>query len=219
MTTGYDDWAHIVCGVEWDLNPESTFTYRDQTISFADYYRLIYGDSTRVKHLDQPLLKVVASKDKPEDSPRLLMPELCRLSGVMDKMRSNGKDRELIHAHKLYTEEYKKEVNNFTHKIVTDKETRERLTKLNIKVNKGLVKVPARTLPSPLFRFRKGVFNVETSHWSDLLRKNKLWSTKQPLTNWCVLFPTRRDNFLNDVLEKMLQFGTSIGMSVCRPER
>lgn len=82
ITRYNSDKTYILEGVDFDKNPQSTFTTKEGPTTYADYYKNKYGKSISN---DQPLL---IHKDN-KDNIIHLIPELCYLSGITDNMRAN----------------------------------------------------------------------------------------------------------------------------------
>lgn len=96
-----------VSSIDFDKTPASTFPRRkrrehkyaeaeEELISFYDYYQETHGIT--IRHMEQPLLKVVEKRRRPTDGVQVeeiiyLVPELCVLAGMTEEMRTNGQLR------------------------------------------------------------------------------------------------------------------------------
>ena len=89
MTT-YNKKTYRVDGVDWNQHPTDTFEQRGQAISFMDYFRQRY--KAEISSTTQPML---VSNPKARDirrgvkTPFLLVPQLCRMTGLNDTMRAD----------------------------------------------------------------------------------------------------------------------------------
>lgn len=93
VLTRYNNKTYIVDDVAWDTCPRDTFQTMDgSAISFVDYYKKQYDIS--IENDSQPLLvhrKSIKSADSSGKVDRMicLVPELCFLTGLTDKMRAD----------------------------------------------------------------------------------------------------------------------------------
>ena len=71
-----------VSGIDFEKSPLSTFDYKGQIISFAEYYMRIY--KIKIQNNNQPLL---VHKDRKTNREIFLIPELALLTGLTEKQR------------------------------------------------------------------------------------------------------------------------------------
>lgn len=90
VLTDYNNKTYRINDIEFEKSPKETFSLKGENISFLDYYYKKYN--LRIRDPDQPLL---LSKPR-ERSIRagasdviVLIPELCRATGLDDIMRNN----------------------------------------------------------------------------------------------------------------------------------
>lgn len=93
VLTGYNNRTYRIDDIDFTSSPTSTFKGKnEQDVSYIEYYR----DRYRIKIYDpkQPML-VSRPKNKDIRGGRsgmiFLVPELCRLTGLTDKQRTNFK--------------------------------------------------------------------------------------------------------------------------------
>lgn len=90
VLTAYNNKTYRVDDVNYEKTPESTFDTKNGPISFVDYYKTHYN--IIIRDMKQPLL---VSKAKGRDIRGgsheiiLLIPELCRSTGLTEQMRTN----------------------------------------------------------------------------------------------------------------------------------
>lgn len=90
VLTGYNNKTYRVDDVDFDASPSSTFETKTGHKSIVEYYNERYN--LKIKDPKQPLL---VSKPKAKDvrgnkdQVLLLVPELCRATGLTDKQRAN----------------------------------------------------------------------------------------------------------------------------------
>lgn len=102
VLTGYNNKTYRVDDVDFDASPSSTFETKTGNKSIVEYYNERYN--LKIKDPKQPLL---VSKPKAKDvrgnkeQVLLLVPELCRATGLTDKQRANFtmmREREFFHS-------------------------------------------------------------------------------------------------------------------------
>lgn len=91
VLTDYNNRTYRVDDVKFDMSPLSKFSTRDGEINFVDYYKKKYQIS--IRDTKQPLISsMVKDKDirgNVKEQEVLLIPELCRATGMTDQMRAN----------------------------------------------------------------------------------------------------------------------------------
>ncbi|CAL8124961.1 unnamed protein product, partial [Orchesella dallaii] len=104
VMTGFNCRTYQVDDIDWGLNPTSTFDLKGTKTTFADYYHNRYN--IIIQDRQQPLL---VSRPKKRDlhrgqsGPILLIPELCRMTGLTDEMRANYQLMQVLATH-LHTD-------------------------------------------------------------------------------------------------------------------
>lgn len=90
VLTGYNNKTYRIDDVDFTMSPMSSFTTKDGDVSFYDYYKSKYN--IQIRDPGQPLLvsKATARDIRAGMSETIsLIPELCRATGLNDKMRSD----------------------------------------------------------------------------------------------------------------------------------
>ena len=114
----YNNKTYRVDDIDWEKNPQSTFSTRSGEVSFVQYYENAYNK--KIADMEQPLLVSMPKKRvswcqcvclsvccacatlgsillfictqdqrRGMDGPILLIPELCHMTGLTDEMRSD----------------------------------------------------------------------------------------------------------------------------------
>lgn len=90
VLTDYNNKTYRVDDVDYNTSPSSTFETKTGPISFVDYYRTKYNIT--IRNSTQPML-VTRSTDRQrrggEAETILLIPELCRPTGLTDQQRND----------------------------------------------------------------------------------------------------------------------------------
>lgn len=90
VMTHYNKKTYRVDGIDFTLNPNSTFHLRkeDRDITYVEYYRTRYN--VKIGNTSQPLLISQPSRrdiNRGDDQPVFLIPELCGMTGLSDEQR------------------------------------------------------------------------------------------------------------------------------------
>lgn len=211
VITTYDETVHTVTGVNFSLTPESLFDFQGQSVSYAEFYSSRYGQKAEITHFDQPLLKTTGGS-------QFLIPELCKLFGITPKMWADSNVKNMIKWSHSPTMVYKQKVQNFTNKLVTERETRQKLLQFNIRVDEDFLNVVGRVLPPPMLRFKKGSFTVLDDCWSETVKTTPLLRTGHSLNNWVILIPGKlKEEFEHEVFKNMLRLAQNMGMASSNP--
>lgn len=92
VLTAYNNKTYRIDDVDFDQSPKHTFSTNNGNISFVDYYKNKHN--INIRDVNQPLLisKASARDIRAGLSETIsLIPELCRATGLNDRMRSDFK--------------------------------------------------------------------------------------------------------------------------------
>lgn len=90
VLTDYNNKTYRIDDIDWTKSPKDEFDTKGGKESFANYYFRRY--QIRIRDLNQPLLMSKAKERDirgGRDQIIALIPELCRVTGLSDKMRNN----------------------------------------------------------------------------------------------------------------------------------
>nr|XP_055091655.1 piwi-like protein 1 isoform X6 [Symphalangus syndactylus] len=141
VLTKYNNKTYRVDDIDWDQNPNSTFKKADGSeVSFLEYYRKQYNQE--ITDLKQPVLVSQPKRRRGPGGtlpgPAMLIPELCYLTGLTDKMRNDFNVMKDLAVHtRLTPEQRQREVGrliDYIHKIEVDDRTEGYLRVLQQKV-------------------------------------------------------------------------------------
>ena len=90
VMTAYNKRTYRIDDVDFNMTPRSTFHLRkeDRDISYMEYYKNRYQQN--IRNDTQPLLvsrPTRKDKNRGDDQPVYLVPELCGMTGITDDMR------------------------------------------------------------------------------------------------------------------------------------
>ncbi|NXC19686.1 PIWL1 protein, partial [Corythaeola cristata] len=195
VLTKYNNRTYRVDDIDWDGNPQCTFRKADGSeISFVDYYKRQYNQE--ITELNQPVL-ISQSKRKRGTmmpGPVVLIPELCFLTGLTDKMRNDFNMMKDLAMHtRLPPEQRQREIGrliDYVQKYATLKSSG----------------VDFLSLP-----YLQLNYNPQFADWSKETRGVPLICPK-PLDNWLLLYTRRNFDTANTLLQNLFKVTPSMGI-------
>ncbi|KAH0619368.1 hypothetical protein JD844_019417, partial [Phrynosoma platyrhinos] len=150
VLTRYNNKTYRIDDIAWDSNPQDTFTKSDGTeITFVDYYKKQY--SQEITDLNQPVL---ISQPKRRRGPGgdvpgviVLIPELCYLTGLTNKMRSDFSVMKDLSVHtRLAPEQRMREVGKLINYINQDDNVQKELRDWGLSFESNLLSFSGRVV-------------------------------------------------------------------------
>ncbi|XP_037029496.1 protein aubergine-like [Bradysia coprophila] len=222
VLTAYNNKTYRIDGIDFKMSPKETFDTRDGgKISFVQYYKDKYHLS--IRDANQPLL---VSKSKERDrrggEPELilLVPELCRATGLTDNMRG---DHRLMSAVAVYTRLAPKaridRLNAFNQRLQNTAESTLNLKEWNFTLDKNMVQVNGRQLANEkiVFGNNKTAVTNHEADWSREFRNISMY-TSQHLKNWVVIVPQRKRREAEDFIGILQRAGSGMRYEVVKPQ-
>ncbi|XP_061116607.1 piwi-like protein 1 [Conger conger] len=209
VLTKYNNKTYRIDDIAWDHTPNNTFKRGDTEISFKNYYKTQYGldiaDGNQVLLISR--VKRVGpaqgpAGDRPQ-GPAMLVPELCYLTGLTDKMRSDFNIMKDLSSHtRLNPEQRENRLSRFITNIHKNTEAQMELNTWGLNFDNKLVNIQARVLPAE--RIVQGPktyeYNPWMADWSKEMRGLPLIRCLS-LDSW-LMFHTRRNA---DMAQALLQ--------------
>jgi len=223
VLTKYNNKNYRVDDIAWDLTPTSTFcTSKGETISYVDYYKTQY--KITIKDELQPMLihrpKKATQRNQRDkegaDKVICLVPELCFLTGLSDKLRADFRAMKEIKDHACLPPDKRIScIEEFLHRINTSPEAKVELLKWGLEVDSSSCQVTARQFPPE--KVMVGGQQVFTcGPQADFSREVTRSNVIRPvmINNWLLVF-TRRDvvkaeNFFKKLLEVCRKLGVEL---------
>lgn len=209
VLTDYNNKTYTVSDVSFETTPQSTFDTKSGPTSFVQYYQQKYN--IRIRDPRQPML---LSRAKKRDlragcsENMALVPELCRVTGLTDQMRS---DFRMMRAMSDYTrlnpDRRIERLETFNRRLQTTPESSEVFKIWQMELDKRLVEIPGRMLPQELIFFSvqsSGIPAGEKADWTQAFRSNPMFSSVS-LNRWFLIVPSRASREANDFLGCMIQ--------------
>ncbi|XP_037033212.1 protein aubergine-like isoform X2 [Bradysia coprophila] len=220
VLTAYNNKTYCIDDVDFDKSPSDTFATREGDITFMQYYRDKY--QLTIRDPGQPLL---ISKLKERDlrggqtENILLIPELCRATGLTDNMRS---DHRLMSAVAIYTRLAPKarveRLNAFNQRLQNTTESVNNFKEWNFVLDKDMVQVNGRQLPNEkiLFGGNKMAVTNQEADWSREFRNISMY-TAMHLKKWVVIVPQRKRREAEDFIGILQKAGVGMRYEIAKP--
>uniref|UniRef100_A0A182LZC8 Uncharacterized protein n=1 Tax=Anopheles culicifacies TaxID=139723 RepID=A0A182LZC8_9DIPT len=219
----YNQKMYRVCDVEYEITPMSTFpTKEGENITFVDYYKKQYNITIRDPR--QPMLLTKANDRLVRlgmDKPVLLVPELCRMTGITEDMRRDFQLMRAIADHtRLGADKRIQRLERFNERL-QGAASRQVFQFWKTELDRRLVELPARTLRPEAIMFNlsgstEGKPAGPEADWSQLLHRNQMFKSI-PLQRWYVVCERGKESLVKDFLGCMKQAGAGMKFSIAEP--
>ncbi|XP_049435036.1 piwi-like protein 1 [Epinephelus fuscoguttatus] len=220
VLTKYNNKTYRVDDIAWDHTPKNTFTRGDKDISFRDYYKTQY--SLDISDLNQPLLishvKKVGPVGGPPPGPAMLIPELCYLTGLTDKMRADFNIMKDLSSHtRLSPEQREGRLTRFVTNIQKDSDAQAELDKWGLNFDKQLLSLTGRVLPAErIFQGPKSYeYDPWAADWAKEMRGVPVISSPQ-LNSWLIFYTHRNANEAQSLLQTLSKVCGPLGIRIQR---
>ncbi|KAM4577685.1 piwi-like protein 1 [Odontesthes bonariensis] len=220
VLTKYNNRTYRIDDIAWDHTPNNTFKKGETDISFKNYYKTQYG--LDINDGNQALLishvKKMGPAAGPPPGPAMLVPELCYLTGLTDKMRSDFTIMKDLSLHtRLSPEQREKRLERFISNIQQNAEAQAELDKWGLCFDKQLLNLTGRVIGGErIFQGSKSFdYNPQTADWSREMRGVPLISAP-PLNNWFMFHTRRNANEAQSLLQTLGKVSGPLGLRIQR---
>lgn len=221
VLTKYNNKTYRVDDIAWDHTPNNTFKRGDTEISFRNYFKTQYGlditDGNQVM-LVSHVKKKMGPGGGPPPGPAMLVPELCYLTGLTDKMRADFNIMKDLGTHtRLGPEDREKRLNRFVMNIQKNSEAQSELDKWGLSFDKQLLQLNGRVLP--VERLSQGQRSYEYEQWSADWAKEMRGIpiiSAPPLANWLLFYTRRNGNEAQNLTSSLSKVCGPLGIRIQR---
>ncbi|XP_072206985.1 piwi-like protein 1 [Excalfactoria chinensis] len=215
VLTKYNNRTYRVDDIDWDANPQCTFRRADGSeISYIEYYKRQYNQE--ISDLNQPVL-ISQSRRKRGNmmvGPVVLIPELCYLTGLTEKMRNDFNMMKDLAVHtRLAPEQRKREIGKLIEYMKKDECVQKELRDWGLSFDSSLLSVTGRVVQAEKILQAGNVFdyNPQFADWSRETRVAPLIRAK-PLDNWVLIYTRRNYDAANTLLQNLFKVTPSMGI-------
>nr|XP_046242705.1 piwi-like protein 1 [Scatophagus argus]XP_046242706.1 piwi-like protein 1 [Scatophagus argus]XP_046242707.1 piwi-like protein 1 [Scatophagus argus] len=220
VLTKYNNKTYRIDDIAWDHTPSNTFKRGDTDISFKNYYKTQYGldisDGNQVLLISH--VKRMGPAGAPPPGPAMLVPELCYLTGLTDKMREDYRImKDLTEYTRLSPEQRNQRLNRFVTNIHKNADAQAELDKWGLIFDKTLLKLTGRVLPGEtIFQgSRSYVYSPMAADWTREMRGVPVISAP-PLESWLLFYTRRSGNEAQSLLQTLSKVSGPLGIRLNR---
>ncbi|XP_063807044.1 piwi-like protein 1 isoform X1 [Pseudophryne corroboree] len=219
VLTKYNNKTYRVDEIAWNMSPESTFKKADGSeISFLDYYKNQYNLVIRDRR--QAMIVSIPRKPKPgvTDGAIVLVPELCNLTGLTDRMRSDFNVMKSLAVHtRLPPDQREQQLGRFLKYIHKDDSVQKELCDWGLNFDTKLLQFTGRVAPPEkiLLSGRTAEYNPQFADWSRDVRGQTLISTRD-LNNWLLVYTRRNYDAANALLQNLYKITQQMGIRMSK---
>ncbi|XP_068616765.1 piwi-like protein 1 isoform X2 [Brachionichthys hirsutus] len=221
VLTKYNNKTYRIDDIAWDHTPNNTFKKGDKDVTFKDYYKSRYGldiaETNQVLLVSQ--LKKLGPAGAPPPGPAMLVPELCYLTGLTDKMRSDFNVMKDLAVHTRLTPDQREgRLNRFVTNIHRDADANAELDKWGLSFDKELLSLRGRVLPPEKIVQGPRSYNYDprAADWSREMRGLALLNPP-PLDDWLMFHTRRNSNEATALLQTLPKVAGPMGIRLNRP--
>ncbi|KFQ17384.1 Piwi-like 1 [Merops nubicus] len=215
VLTKYNNRTYRVDDVDWDASPQCTFRKADGSeISYVDYYKKQYNQE--ITDLNQPVL--ISQSKRRRGSvmtvPVVLIPELCFLTGLTEKMRNDCNMMKDLAVHtRLPPEQRQREVGKLIDYIQKDDSVQKELQDWGLSFDSNLLSFSGRVVQAERILQSGNAFdyNPQLADWTKETRGVPLICSK-PLDNWLLVYTRRSYESANTLLQNLFKVTPSLGI-------
>jgi aubergine-like protein len=223
VMTRYNNETYRIDDIAWEQHPTDSFESRKGgPLTFIQYYQDKYGRT--IRDGKQPLIVSMPTKQDQRAgivTPRLLVPELCNMTGLTDDQRA---DFNLMKAMGEYTrqdpEKRTRALKQFATRLENSVKAKEVMAKWNLRFSQDLASFRARCLdPEEILGAGSSKFKykVDNADWSPAFRQWKQLSAPV-LKKWVVLYPPKSGDSTKEFISCMKKVSPSLGMVIDQPK-
>jgi len=222
VLTKYNNLSYKIDGINWDMNPESTFTNsKGETMSFIDYYKRQYN--LDIQDRKQPLLINRPNKkalvEAEADRTICLVPELCTMTGLTDAMRSDFRVmQDVAKITRITPQARANTIDKFIKRIKSNPEAHKLITDWGMDISNDTLPLTARVLPPETLFFAKGKREVvgPKGEWNRAATTSVL--TAVNVTKWAIFFPEKVKTQVQNFCKEMQRVAARMGITMANPK-
>ncbi|XP_001352313.3 protein piwi isoform X1 [Drosophila pseudoobscura] len=221
VLTDYNNKTYRINDVDFAQSPKSTFSCKGKDVSFIEYYLTKYN--IRIRDHNQPLL-ISKNKDKAQkinaSEVVVLIPELCRVTGLTESMRSNF---QLMRAISDYTrmnpDRRIDRLRRFNNRLQNTADSVKVLNDWNMKLDENLINVQGRIIaPQKIVFNQSKCSSGESADWTRCFRDQRLLTTpSEGIDRWAVITPERNSFDLKTLLDSLFRAASGMGLKIRSP--
>ncbi|XP_025197459.1 piwi-like protein Siwi [Melanaphis sacchari] len=219
VMTKYNNKTYRIDDVDENLNPSSKFDKKDGSkMTYIQYYKEKWNVTIRGGWQPMLISKNKSSIFEVEDTLVYLVPELCLMTGLTDKMRNNFHLMKEIAPYTLVDPEVRKEkLTNFVNLLLNTPDSVTELKKWNMTVSNKFVELNGRKLPpEPILSHTSSYFGGYEADWSNIVWKLPMFKTAI-VSHWTIVTPEVYVNEVGLFAQSLTQAAQKMSFALPKP--
>ncbi|XP_009069078.1 PREDICTED: piwi-like protein 1 [Acanthisitta chloris] len=219
VLTKYNNRTYRIDDIDWDNSPKGTFRKSDGTeISYVDYYKKQYN--LVITDLNQPVLVNQPKRKRGNlmQGPIILIPELCSVAGLSQKMCNDFNVMRDLAAHtRLQPEQRQREIERLMKYIHRDHSVQKELGDWGLSFDSELESLSGRVVPGEKI-FQGGKVMEYHAQFADWTRETKGVPLIRPvpLENWLLIYARQNCDAAGVLLNGLSQVTPPMGIKMNR---
>lgn len=222
VLTDYNNKTYRINDIDFHKTPKETFSMKGEKVTFMDYYYQKYN--IRIRDPQQPLLLSKAKERSLRGGEKevvILIPELCRATGLNDSMRNNFQLMRAMADHTRMNPDRRIErLRTFNDRLQQTEDSMRILTDWNMRLDNRLVEVKGRILDQQriVFKDHRKETGGEQADWTRHCRSMGMFTTSsRGLERWAVIATNRNSRDLRNFVESLIRAASGMNMRIDRP--
>ncbi|XP_050090510.1 protein aubergine-like [Anopheles aquasalis] len=216
----YNSKTYRITDVDFNTTPSTSFSKKDGgSITFMQYFKDTYNVTIRDPR--QPMLVSTPTMRMQRSgitTPILLVPELCRMTGITKEMRNNYNLMSSIADHtRIGPDQRLERLDRFNRRLQETAASREVFKFWKTELDRRVVELPARIIDSEFIMMSKQVPVGFDADWSKAFRDNRMFKSIA-LKRWFLVCEPSKQRMVEDFVTAMLQVAPPMGFQLDRPE-
>jgi len=220
VMTHYNKKTYRIDDIDFTKNPKSTFHLRkeDRDISYMEYYQTRY--SLSVRNASQPMLVSLPSrrdKNRGDDQPVYLIPELCGMTGLSDDQKKNfNLMKDVGNITRVMPDKRVDALMKFRKRLADNPKIQEELNSWGLDFAKNIVSCNARVIPAQTIQQGGNSFPTQEGDWSRNIQRSRMCVSVE-LQDWVVFTPAAMQQEITPFVTMMKQVGAQQGFNIPHP--
>jgi len=221
VMTKYNDKTYKIDEIDWDAKPTSSFNTSRGSITFIDYYKTHYQIDIRDR--EQPMLVSLPSardKRRGQNDPILLVPELCIVTGVDERMREDFKFKKAVEQFsKVGPRDRCQRLSKFVSTFNQDEKVQAELQRWQMNFSGRPCELIGKVLPPEVLGFGNNVKKQlnERADWGNDMKGLRLLEPIK-LMKWIVVYPQAKQGSAKSFISTYGGIIGSMGIDADRPQ-
>ncbi|XP_055301772.1 protein piwi-like [Sitodiplosis mosellana] len=221
VLTSYNNKTYRIDDVDFDITPLSTFSRKNVDVTIKQYYSEKYHieirDDSQPLLISQPRAKDLRGG---EQKPAWLVPELCRITGLDDRQRTDMNMKMALRPYAQMEPRLRRQrLLDFYNRIQSSEDNKKIKEEWGLQIQPDLVQINAYCLKAETLTFGdKKELQVNRASWErDTGRGPYTIYSPQTLTRWMVACPQSIEREMQRFVNRLREFAAKMKFPIKEP--